>query len=284
MIEDPLLTTLLDLQEALDHSIPLIVAGGYGLFLKQIYLGNHRNYQTLFSFEVLPGARTTRDIDIILQAEIVTSSEMMGRIRTALDQLGFQVVNTAKYTQFVREIEFGKSVKIDLLAAPLGHYEERVKRDRRRVKPVPGVQLHASKLEEALGVERFLQKIPVSGRLSTGMKCDTHVFVPHAFPYLLTKIFAFRDQEENSDRDHGRHHALDVYRIVGMITEDEYEKIEDQKMYYAAEPTFLAAQKVVQKYFSSSSDVGCLRIREHALFSDEMDLDIFVRELKKLVI
>lgn len=39
---------------------------------------------------------------------------------------------------------------IDLLAAPLGRFAERVPKDSRRVKPRPSVKLHASKLEEAV--------------------------------------------------------------------------------------------------------------------------------------
>ncbi len=76
----------------------------------------------------------------------------MGEIRKAFDALDFVVVETAKYTQFVRKADRGQ-VKIDLLAAPLGQYESRVKEDKRRVKPKPSVNLHASRMNAAVAVE-----------------------------------------------------------------------------------------------------------------------------------
>lgn len=48
MDEDPLLTTLLDLDAALESSIQLIVGGGYGLYLKQLYLKDNSGIRTLF--------------------------------------------------------------------------------------------------------------------------------------------------------------------------------------------------------------------------------------------
>lgn len=56
----------------------------------------------------LPSARTTEDIDLILRAEIVTDSGSMKAIRDVLDHLGFTVVETAMYTQFVRPMSPGR--------------------------------------------------------------------------------------------------------------------------------------------------------------------------------
>ena len=182
------LTTLLDLAATLDDR-ELIVGGGYGLFLKQLYLKDNLQVRTLFSHTILPVARSTEDIDLILRAEVVTDSTSMREIRTALDVLGFTVVETAKYTQFVRKMQNGQ-VKIDLLAAPLGEHSNRVPKDARRVKPRPSVQLHASKLEEALAVDRNAMPIPVSGKLSSGEAYESTILVPHAFTYLLMKLYA----------------------------------------------------------------------------------------------
>ena len=118
MVRDPLLTTLLDLDAALE-SQELIIGGGYGLYLKQLYLKQNPQIRTLFPPNALPSARTTEDIDLILRAEVVTDSKSMKAIRDALDTLGFTVVATAKYTQFVRDMQPGQ-VKIDLLAGSVG--------------------------------------------------------------------------------------------------------------------------------------------------------------------
>jgi hypothetical protein len=76
MAQDPLLTTLLDLDAALSPQ-KLIIGGGYGLYLKQLYVINNPKIRTLFAVNDLPSARTTEDIDLILRAEIVTDSDSM---------------------------------------------------------------------------------------------------------------------------------------------------------------------------------------------------------------
>lgn len=107
MAQEPLLTTLLDLDSALNSPKKLIIGGGYGLYLKQLYVRDNPQIRTLFAVSELPSARTTEDIDLILRAEIVTDSESMKVIRGVLDDMGFTVVETAKYTQFVRPMSPG---------------------------------------------------------------------------------------------------------------------------------------------------------------------------------
>jgi predicted nucleotidyltransferase len=281
MARDPLLTTLLDLDAALE-SRELIVGGGYGLFLKQLHVRDHPDVRTLFSHEILPTPRTTEDIDLILRAEIVTDSESMKEIRDALDTLGFEVVDTAKYMQFTREMEPGQ-VKIDLLAAPLGEFAGRVKKDVRRVRPKPSVKLHASKLEEAVGVERDTLRIPISGTLSSGESHETEVLIPQAFTYALTKLCAFRDRMDDDDKDLGRHHALDLYRIVGLLAQDEDAAVRKLSEEFASHPVVIDAGEVAATHFVDADGVGRLRIREHSLYQESFDLDRFAEELQRLL-
>ncbi len=86
MAQEPLLTTLLDLDSALKSPQKLIIGGGYGLYLKQLYVRDNPRIRTLFAVNNLPIARTTEDIDLILRAEIVTDSESMKAIRGVLDR------------------------------------------------------------------------------------------------------------------------------------------------------------------------------------------------------
>lgn len=282
MHDDPLRTTLLDLDAALNWDQRLILGGGYGLFLKQRYLADHPEIQTLFPVHDLPEARTTKDIDLILRAEIVTDSVSMKRIREALDALGFSVVESAKYMQFVRPAGPGE-VKIDLLAAPLGQHEARVPRDPRRVKPRPSVELHASKLEEALAVDRHAMMIPLSGLLSTSQQHTAEVLIPQTFSYLLMKLLAFRDRLNDENKDLGRHHALDIYRIVGLLTKDEDAAVKQLSREFAAHPTAILARDTASQYFVEPEGIGRLRIREHLLFKPELDLDRFGEELRDLL-
>ena len=282
MPRDPLLTTLLDLDHALKGHLELLIGGGYGLFLKQLYLKEHPEIRTLFSLADLPAARTTEDIDLILRADVVTDSSSMRPIREALDRLGFQVVESAKFTQFSRPMDPGV-VKIDLLAAPLGEFASKVPKDSRRVKPRPSVELHASKLEEALGVDRHPLAIPVSGQLSTGVSHETRVFVPQAFTYLLMKLLAYRDRFEDGDKNLGRHHALDLYRIVGLLTREEDHDVRELSAEFTAHPTVDEARRVAQEHFIDADGIGRLRIQEHPLYMPTVDLDRLARELTTLL-
>jgi hypothetical protein len=281
MARDPLLTTLLDLDAAVP-SQQLIVGGGYGLFLKQLYLKDNPQIRTLFSPTALPIARTTEDIDLILQADVVTDSASMKEIRQVLDALDFTVVETAKYMQFVREMQPGR-VKIDFLAAPLGKLAERVKKDVRRVRPKPSVKLHASKLEEAVGVERDTLRIPISGERSSGEPHHTEVLIPQAFTYVLTKLCAFRDRMDDDDKDLGRHHAVDVYRIIGLLTQDEDAAVRRLREEFASHPVVVDAREIAAMHFVTPNGIGQLRIREHSLYSDSFDLSRFAAELERML-
>ena len=282
MAKEPLLTTLLDLDSALNSPKKLIIGGGYGLYLKQLYVRDNPQIRTLFAVSELPSARTTEDIDLILRAEIVTDSESMKVIRGVLDDLGFTVVATAKYTQFVRPMSPGQ-VKIDLLAAPLGEFASRVPRDARRVKPRPSVDLHASKLEEALAVDRHAIPIPIQGQLSTGETHSTEVLIPQAFTYLLMKLCAYRDRLEDPDKNLGQHHALDIYRIVGLLTQDEDADVRSLSAEFAQHSVVIDAREIAATHFISPDGIGRLRIREHPLYSPALDLDRLARELAKLL-
>lgn len=281
MQQEPLLTTLLDLDSAINSEQKLIIGGGYGLYLKQLYLKANPNIRTLFPIDSLPTARTTEDIDLILRAEIVTNSESMQLIRTALDELGFSVVETAKYTQFIRQMTPGQ-VKLDLLAAPLGSFANQVPKDERRVKPRPSVGLHASKLEEALAVDRHAILIPIEGVLSTGVEHRTEVLIPQTFTYLVMKLCAFSDRMNDENKNLGRHHALDIYRIVGLLTQDEDADVRRLSAEFATHPIVVDVREIATTHFVSQEGVGRLRIREHPLYTTALNLDRFGQELKEL--
>ena len=282
MALDPLRTTLLDLDAALNPSQRLIIGGGYGLYLKQLYLQGNPLIRTLFAWDSLPRARTTEDIDLILRAEIVTDSASMKALREVLDQLGFLEVPTAKYTQFVRPMALGQ-VKIDLLAAPLGEFETRVQKDVRRIKPRPSVGLHASKLENALAVDRHAIPIPFDGQLSSGQWHKTEVLIPQAFSYLLMKLIAYRDRMNDADKNLGQHHALDIYRIVGMLTQSEDADVRRLSAEFAGHHVVIDAREIAAKHFVSSDSIGRLRIREHPLYSSSIDLNRLAVELEQLL-
>ncbi len=280
---DALKTNLLDLhKETAAHDIRLILGGGYGLYLKQHHLQS-QNIETVLNMEIWPEARATNDLDVFLSAEVVTDSTRMGLIRAALEKLGYLAIESAKFYQFVKPISTARQVKLDLLAGPLGDYEERVKKDTRRVRPRRSVNLHARRVEEALGVEESCTEIELTGRLSSGRTHLARIFVPQPFSYLLMKLFAFRDRKDDDDKDMGRHHALDVLRIVAMMTRQEYEDTHRLFRNGGGQDPVGEARRIVQECFAEESAIGMIRVREHQLFRPDIDVLAFLRDLHFLL-
>jgi hypothetical protein len=279
---DLLKTSLLDLHAQLkEHEIPLILGGGYGLFLKQLHLWAKKT-RTLFEIEVWPEARSTSDLDLFLRAEVVIDPQRMSALRHALDTLGYEVVETAKFYQFVKALLPSGFIKVDLLVGPLGELDSRAKKDARRVRPKRRVNLHARRVDEALGIEERCMAIPLSGRLSTGDTYEAVVYVPQGFSYLMMKLFAFRDRKDDPDKEMGRHHALDIFRIMAMMTKDEYESARTMREQYAEDPWVREAAQILCGEFGGDESIGALRLREHPLFRREMDVEKFLRELRAI--
>jgi len=271
---DTMTGTLAALHTATGGELPLVIAGGFGLYLKQQRL-SASGERTLFPREQWPVARATEDIDLLLRAEVATDSERMGVLRAALDELGFEPIESARYYQFVRTDERGV-LKIDLLAGPLGEHASKVPDDARRVRPRPSVQLHARRAPEALGVDE--ESVPFT--LET--EPPVEVLVPTALTFVLMKLGALSDRSEDAEKDYGRHHALDLYRCVAMLTPAEDEAATRIRERQAGSDSLAAAQEQVETLFGEPDAVGLLRLREHELLPEGADIERFVEELRLL--
>jgi hypothetical protein len=96
------------------------------------------------------------------------------------------------------------------------------------------------------------------------------------------KLNAFSDRKGDADKDLGRHHALEAYTIVGMMTEPEYERA---KAFGAAdrdEEHVRRTREIVATDFWSPTAEGVLRSREHALFRPDFRLDDFIAVLREV--
>ena len=107
--------------------------------------------------------------------------------------------------------------------------------------------------------------------------------IPQAFTYLLMKLSAFADQLDNPDKKLGRHHALDSYRIVAMLTESEDERVRELARQYNDHEEVAKAISVVREHFVPQNGRGRLRIREHELWQDDLDLERFAREMEAVL-
>jgi len=284
-VQSILKTGLLDLLYGLrDHDIPLILGGGYGLYLKQVHLQSTLNAPTLIDGGLWPAPRATEDLDILLRTEVVTDAARMGPLRAALDRLGYAPVPGAEYMQFVKQLGGGRFVKVDLLTGPLGPLKDdpRVRIDERRVRPRPSVKLHARRTDEALGFAEGTLVLPVRGLLSSGTPHEAVVHVPSAFTLLLMKLHAFRDRCRDPEKGLARHHALDIYRIVAMMTEEEFAHTGERLSAQQGHDVVLEARRIVAKHFGSAESMGSLRLRGHSLWDEGMALEEFLSVLREL--
>src|SRR5690606_21408998 len=126
------------------------------------------------------------------------------------------------------------------------------------------------------GLERQPIGIRLEGLRTGGEAYSGEVFVPQAFPYLMMKLCAFRDRKDDARKDVGRHHALDLYNIVGMMTEEEYEAAVDLGRTHREDPRIADVRDIVGEHFSDPTALGILRLREHPLWRPEFQLDEFV--------
>lgn len=279
---DPLITTLLDLKHALTgEDFKLILGGGFGLYLKQIDRQNQVGIRTLIAGEFWPLPRATEDLDFFLPTEIVIDLKQMRALRAALDTLGFQPVEEAKFLHFSKPWDNGGRVKIDMLTGPIADSEhlKRLKITRPRVRPRGDLELHAYLANEALDFEKGLLQLSIEGALSSGQHATASVYIPQSFTFILMKLHAFSDRIDDVDRDLGRHHALDIYRIIAMLTPEEYaDLLRNIDIHQMSRPV-QRAREIVATAFNSMNAIGIVRLCEHSLFTTNMNPDPLIRML-----
>jgi hypothetical protein len=271
-IPDPLEATLLDLLfELREDPFPLILGGGYGLYLRQRQVMKQviESGETLL-LSAIPPLRSTNDLDLFLRTELLADSNRLKPLRDALDRLGFTVILSAQNYQFARKFTWGDrewDIKVDLLARePDPATYPSLKFDSRRIKPDPSAGIHAHTTPEAVAVEDEATPLTVSGKRTNGEEYDGTIYLPSSYAFLLMKLFALRDQWQVESKEFGRKHALDIYTIVALLTQEELGKSLKLRERYRSAPIAVEAGRIVRELFSSLDAPGGLRLREHPNF------------------
>lgn len=282
MPTDPLTMTVLDLDSALGGNADLLLAGGFGLYLKQLHLEASKA-RTRLPTNQWPRARTTQDIDLFLRAEVVADASQMAQYRAVLDRLEFKVEAEAKWLKFRRSVK-GQDVVVDLMVGPMGDLEDATERSTIRVKPRGSSGLHARATDDALGVENEPSRIPVAGTRSDGVAHSCDVLVAQAFPFALMKLGALRDRINDTNKDEGRHHALDLYRIMAMLTESEDAVAGELATTFAGHAAIAQAILVIDEYWMPKNGMGRIRLREHPLCPSDADAEWLATELRRMLL
>jgi hypothetical protein len=286
MSADPLSTSMLDLWHAMgDAADRVLLGGGYGLYLKQQQM-SESGVDTLIPAELWPEPRTTQDLDLLLTAEVVGDAASMQLVRDALDALGFTVIPDREYLQFERRIGPAQVIKVDLLTAQLGELnaDPGIRADSRRARPksIKGGKLHAHPTDGAIGLSTASQPIRINGKRSDGVEAQITVRLPHPFSYLLMKLTAYRDRKNDAEKDLGRHHALDIYRIVAMLTEPELVEVHELLKVNSGDEQVESCREVVLRDFLDEDPDGVRAMRQHALWREPDQLAPFFDVLRDL--
>ncbi len=264
----PLGAHLLDLLHALDgHEIPLILVGGFGLFLRQEHL-LAMGRETLFPG--IPAARATEDFDALLQLTVLADVEKMRTLRDALTTLGYEVVVGAERYQFFKPDTAGagrRNVKIDLLARKPEAGDPPLTHDARRIGPLPKKNpLHAHVTPEAFAVEEGLVRVTLAGNRTDGKLGTGEAFLTNPYALYLMKLFAFRDEEEGKKgaerQGYARKHAQDIATITALLTESETTEFSAYRARHAGHPLAQEAAQIVERYFQGEAQAGPLRMTE----------------------
>ena len=280
---DQLRASLLDLLHELDgKGIPIIVGGGFGLYLKRQHLAAVGRQML---YDRLPEPRSTNDLDLFLRAEILVDRDRTKQVAGAIHRLGYQVMEKAKYLQWKREVVVAgvpQEVKIDVLVGPLGEAHKKLHVTKPRVRPKGGIKFHAHMVEEAIRIEDSPLLVTVTGSRSTGGPYTGTVLIPQAFPYLMMKLHAFDDRNNKGQEEKEQHHALDLYTIVGMMTDEEYEQAKHLGAAHQEDKHVVRARAIVRDHFADRTATGILRLREHQLFRGDFLLDDFISVLREV--
>lgn len=273
MADDALRSALLELVSAASSAgIHVLLGGGYGLYLKQVHLITSQQ-RTFLPVDAWPRPRSTQDLDIFLPSEILIDVQHMVRLREILDQLAYQPV--VKFLHFQKQVAQGL-VRVELLAGPVGpHQGDKVQIKGSRVRPKGKVELHAYLAQEAITLEVDPLSIPLGSGVS--------VLIPNAFSLLLMKLHACHDRLDDEDKDLGRHHALDIYRILAMLSEPEDDLVRRLRQDHRGNAAVKGAMEIAAEIFANVTSRGVLRMREHALATEAMQVERVLELLHDLL-
>lgn len=275
-MNDELLKHFLELQQALaERGVPVILGGGMSLYVNLTYkAGNNSRYP--FNITVRP----TNDLDIFLTADLIVDVSRYESIKNTLEQiLGYQVVEAAKWFQFEKEIVLhgsNRTIKIDLLSAPPKKSDlSKVVIKAHRIKPKKAEKIHAYLTNEAKGLEIGKQIINLPGSSET-------ITIVSNFNYLIFKLHAFADRVDDSEKDYGRHHALDIFYTVAIMGEGDWENARNHYKLDSKEDYLINSSKIRRDYFSARDQFGIIRLLENqAYINNSNELSPYLEQFMK---
>lgn len=237
---------------------PLSVAGGHGLLLKQEWLVTHPTPDMLIPLDrwINPSPRATKDIDFLIDLDFLQDRNSQEKIASVLTGLGYEATAENPRWQFAKTVERNRRVIVELhCEQPLsGTPNLNISGHRVKHKPSLGARgVHAHNTPEAIGCKDSPTLISVHG---------TQVHVPNPVTWSIMKLAALDDQlshsvstkynaEQRTEfRKQAEKHALDVCRIVAMVSRTEAAQALPIANKLRGEAAFIRATQLVTIHFS----------------------------------
>ena len=205
---------------------------------------------------MLPVARATRDLDLMLGVEVIVDPAAMASLRQILDARGYEPIATAEYYQF-KKVSPGPhgdlTIKVDLFAEEPADGAA-VKRDDRRIRPRGYRELHAHRAREAIAIEESSVIVRLTDEIS--------IATPNLFSFWLLKLFALRDRIESKEADEARVHAYDLYALWAATAKNDWTAAAAVSSRYQEHAIVLDANAVAEQLFGSAESFGTIRLLE----------------------
>ena len=233
----------------------LILAGGFGIRVKQDYLAS---IQAKTLLTPVPPARATSDLDFFLTMEIFMSDHVQQSIRDIIDRLGYAPKH--ENWQFAKQLANGfseRQVTLDLLSRHPTETEN-VKLRPPRVGEGP---LHGRNTAEAFAINIEPTHIALNGHASDGRLLRATVSVPHPYAWINMKVRASYDwlrmtRGEIKPKPFSEKHAYDVYTLVAMLQDHELSRGAEIASKFEDHPVAILVREQAPELFSTRNSAG----------------------------
>ena len=236
----------------------LLVAGGYGLFLKQNWLSENQETPALVPIGrwTTNEPRVTKDLDLVVSLDVIAEEQSHRRVLGVLEKHGFSVTEKHPRWQFEKSVSEERKVIVEFHAQVPASGVPGLERRRERVKRKPSLGddgFHAHANPEAVGCELHPFRFEMEG---------TPIVAPNALTWSIMKLTATQDRWTHSEdstrdqewrlfsREQAIKHAQDVCRVVAMVTRDESDAIPEVVDAIRATPEFARAAGIFSDLFA----------------------------------
>lgn len=212
----------------------LLVAGGYGLYLKQLYFLSNRDFPTLVPLDrwLDTAPRVTKDMDLVVDLDLIADEKSNRETCQLLRDHGFTESDqqSGLRWQWMKLLGEDRQVVVELHTPSPSAEDTKLVSDGWRVKRKQSLKkdgIHGHDMPEAIGLETSSFTFDVSG---------VAIEVPNPITWTIMKLTAMRDRwREHEDareeeirrkfRDDAIKHGQDVCRVVALVSPDEAERL-----------------------------------------------------------